>query len=339
MFSVVIPLFDKAHTIVSTVASVLAQDFADFEIVIINDGSTDGGPEKVRSSFRDSRIRIVDQENQGVSMARNHGVALAERELIAFLDGDDLLLPGYLSSMRALAAEFPDAGMLCCAGVVAYPDGSGYERYSARFGGRNQIIDYFVNPWFFNNPSSTVVRRSAFNLGGGFPPGMPHWEDHAFFQTLALHTNVAYCPVPLSVMRRGVGGHASSDPTSGYEDYARKTEIVYSAWTALEANRRNPLVPEFLVRDLRIQLLHLLRGRDYDNLSSLIERTAPTLSRHLGPREWRLYSERRLRPVAISWLYAMKIADRTKFYPRSRFSQRLPPFATLLDIGNTGGRG
>lgn len=330
LFSVVIPLFNKAHTIVGTVASVLAQDFEDFEIIIINDGSTDGGPEMVRTTFHDSRIRIVDQENQGVSVARNHGVAIAERELVAFLDGDDILLPGYLSSMHAVAEEFPDAGMICCAGVMVYPDGSGYKRYSARYGSRNQIVDYFINPWFFNNSSSTVVRRSVFNLGGGFPRGMPHWEDHAFFQTLALHVSVAYCPVPLSVIRRGVGGHASSDLASSLEDYARKTDIVYSAWTALEANRRSSMVPEFLVRDVRIQLLHLLRNRDYDKLDLLIERTAPVLGRHLERRERRLYSDHRLRPIAVAWLYATKIADRARCYPRARYARRLEPVGTSL---------
>lgn len=332
MFSVVIPLFNKAHTIVSTVASVLAQDFTDFEVVIINDGSTDSGPELVRNTFRDSRIRIFDQENQGVSAARNRGVAIAQGELIAFLDGDDLLSPGYLGAMSAVAEEFPDAGMLCCAGVIAYPDGSGYRRYSVTFRGRNRIIDYFSNPWFFNNPSSTVVRRSVFNLVGGFPEGMPHWEDHAFFQTLALHVSVAYCPLPLSVMRRGVGGHASSDSSSGHQDYARKTAIVYSAWEALEAGRRNPLVLQFLVRDFRNQLLHLLRDRDYDSLNLLIDRAAG-LRRHIGRRELGLYSDPEMRTIALFWIYVTKAADRAKCYPRTRYSRRLPPFAISLVNG------
>ncbi len=335
MFSVVIPLFNKASTIVDTVASVLAQDFVDYEIVIVNDGSTDGGPELVRSTFSDSRIRIVDQENQGVSVARNHGVAIAERELVAFLDGDDLLLPGYLRAMRAVAEEFPDAGMLCCAGFTALPDGSGYTRYLPRYGIRNQIIDYFANPWFFSNSSSTVVRRVTFDLEGGFPLGMQHWEDHAFFQTLAQHVSVAYCPIPLSVIRRGFGGHASSSPSAGYENYARKTEIVYSAWTALEADRRNPLVPEFLVRDVRNHVLQLLRRRDDDNLTLLIERTAPVLGRHVGAKEWRLYADRRLRAAAFFWLYSMKIADRAKLYPRVRFTRRLGPAVMSLLKGTS----
>jgi glycosyltransferase involved in cell wall biosynthesis len=95
MFSVVIPLYNKENSIRNTVQSVLNQSFADFEIVIVNDGSTDKSLEVVRQ-INDARIRIIDKDNGGVSSARNYGIKNAEKEWIAFLDGDDLWEPNHL---------------------------------------------------------------------------------------------------------------------------------------------------------------------------------------------------------------------------------------------------
>lgn len=89
MFSVVIPLYNKENSIKNTIQSVLNQSFADFEIVIVNDGSTDNSLEVVQQ-INDPRLRIIDKSNAGVSSARNCGIKNAEKEWIAFLDGDDL---------------------------------------------------------------------------------------------------------------------------------------------------------------------------------------------------------------------------------------------------------
>lgn len=88
MFTVVIPLYNKEQSIANTIQSVLDQTFKDFEIVVVNDGSTDKSVERVKE-FDDSRIRIIDKPNGGVSSARNRGIADAKYEWIAFLDGDD----------------------------------------------------------------------------------------------------------------------------------------------------------------------------------------------------------------------------------------------------------
>ena len=73
MFSIIIPLYNKAHTIVNTLNTVFAQTFQDFEVIIINDGSTDNGVEVIQQHFNNPRIRIIQQKNAGVSAARNRG--------------------------------------------------------------------------------------------------------------------------------------------------------------------------------------------------------------------------------------------------------------------------
>lgn len=89
MFSVVIPLYNKEKSIKNTIQSVLGQTFQEFEIVIVNDGSTDNSVKEVEK-FDDKRVRLIHQENQGVSAARNRGIEEAQYEWIAFLDADDL---------------------------------------------------------------------------------------------------------------------------------------------------------------------------------------------------------------------------------------------------------
>lgn len=99
-FSVVIPLYNRAEIVGTTIQSVLDQDFGDYEILVVDDGSKDD-PEPAVAAFNDSRIRFIRQENAGGGAARNRGIEEARGRYIAFLDSDDLFLPGKLSIMAA----------------------------------------------------------------------------------------------------------------------------------------------------------------------------------------------------------------------------------------------
>ena len=101
MISVVIPLYNKEKSIASTLRTVLNQTFSDYEIVIVNDGSTDGSVEEIEK-VQDDRIRLVHQPNAGVSAARNRGIEEAKGELNAFLDADDEWKPDYLATQYHL---------------------------------------------------------------------------------------------------------------------------------------------------------------------------------------------------------------------------------------------
>src|SRR6218665_1515018 len=96
MFSIVIPLYNKEKWVTACINSILNQHFTDFELIIVDDGSTDKSLELVKNQFNDERIKIIRQKNAGVSVARNTGIAHASYKYIAFMDADDYWHPDYL---------------------------------------------------------------------------------------------------------------------------------------------------------------------------------------------------------------------------------------------------
>lgn len=112
MISVVIPLYNKENCILDTLQSVLTQSYTNFEVLLVNDGSTDRSVERVQG-ISDSRIRLIHQQNAGPSAARNHGVNEAHYDWIVFLDADDILLPDSLASFAALTESHPEIAIFC----------------------------------------------------------------------------------------------------------------------------------------------------------------------------------------------------------------------------------
>lgn len=112
--SVVIPLYNKASSIEKTIKTILSQTFKGFEIIVVNDGSTDNSLEVV-NSIKDERIKIINKANGGVSSARNRGILEANADYIAFLDADDYWHSDYLREMFQLIQDFPEASLYGCA--------------------------------------------------------------------------------------------------------------------------------------------------------------------------------------------------------------------------------
>ena len=112
MISIIIPLYNKEHSIRETLSSILSQSYKDFEIVVVNDGSKDNSVSVVES-ICDSRIRLINKENEGVSKTRNRGIMEAKGEWVLFLDADDTMENGCLQSLIDLGKQFPQANVLC----------------------------------------------------------------------------------------------------------------------------------------------------------------------------------------------------------------------------------
>ncbi len=184
MFSVVIPLYNKELCIENTIQSVLDQTFRDFEIVVINDGSTDNSENKV-SKFSDSRIRLIKQENQGVSAARNRGIIEAKHEWIAFLDGDDLWPPEKLEIFNKYIQDIPDlnwgfSGYALQENNVVIKEYL-YEIEPPRV---NNIFDCLLGGIKIITPSVIVRRSVLVENNFFFTPGLNRSEDREVWYKL-----------------------------------------------------------------------------------------------------------------------------------------------------------
>jgi glycosyltransferase involved in cell wall biosynthesis len=123
--SVVIPAYNSAWSIADTIRSVLAQRMVAFEVVIVNDGSTDDLLEVLRPFMSDSRLRVVSQANSGLAAARNRGLAESRAPLVAFLDADDLWHPSFLAELGTAALGGEPKRALCLWIFAAHRPGTG----------------------------------------------------------------------------------------------------------------------------------------------------------------------------------------------------------------------
>lgn len=203
MISVVIPLYNKAGQVAHTLRSVLGQTFREFEVVIVDDGSTDGSADEARS-VHDGRIRLVSQRNAGVSAARNRGVAEARYDLIAFLDADDEWEPTYLETQYNLYKKYPDCSVYACNYEFCNADGRVTPTILRKlpFEGEDGILSNYFEVASCSHPplwtSAVMVRKQALQAVGGFPLGIRSGEDLLTWARLAVKYKIAFSRKPLA---------------------------------------------------------------------------------------------------------------------------------------------
>lgn len=205
MISVIIPLYNKERYIERAIRSVLSQSFGQFEIVIIDDGSTDNSVSVVKSIGHPS-IRLIRQDNGGVSAARNRGIAEARFDYVAFLDADDEWKENHLQVIAGLLKKYPDCDVF---GTSYYYAKEGMplstpilpQRFT--FSGEEGIMDNYYEMAsgtdFPIHMSSYAVRKAAIDKIGGFPVGIPSGEDIITLARLHAICNFAYSKLPTSV--------------------------------------------------------------------------------------------------------------------------------------------
>lgn len=197
LFSVVIPLYNKVNQIESTVFSVLNQTLDHFELIVVDDGSTDGSGDVVRR-IRDPRIRLIAQENAGEGAARNSGIEAASGSHVCFLDADDLWCPGFLAEVSLMFSRHQDAVVCATASDVLEPDGSvtGYSEGQIRWADRKASrLDYLacLGSGVYPVSSSCVsVRRAALQGVGGFDQSLRVGADIDMWVRLSELGNFYY---------------------------------------------------------------------------------------------------------------------------------------------------
>lgn len=197
MISVIIPLYNKERQIRATLESVLRQSYTDYEIVVVDDGSTDGSAAIVES-IHDARLRLIRQENGGVSAARNRGIHEAKGGYVAFLDADDLWDPDFLKTLHQLSVLYPDCSVYACNYDFVSPDGTHRPTIIRRlpFTGAHGVLNNYFEVASCSHPplwtSALMVKTGALQAIGGFPLGIKWGEDLLTWARLACQGSVAY---------------------------------------------------------------------------------------------------------------------------------------------------
>jgi len=186
LVSVVIPAYNVGHLIAQTLESVFAQDYRNFEVLVVNDGSPDTSAiEAAIAPYRD-RITYIVQENAGPSAARNAGVERARGELIAFLDGDDIWFPDYLSGQVARASA--DRGLAVIHAdceVIGDPTAAGMTSRQLNRSGGEASFATIVTERYTITTSGAVIRREWWESAGGFDPTLRRSEDFDLWLRIA----------------------------------------------------------------------------------------------------------------------------------------------------------
>ena len=192
MFSVIMPLYNKRDTILESVASVLNQTFQEFELIIVDDGSTDGSADLVKD-VQDKRIHLYRKANGGVSAARNDGIERATREYICFLDADDIWETNHLQTLKELIDSVPDCGIYSTCFRQENNDGSSY---SPNLGLEHILVvdDIFeieLQHKTVLHTNSICIKKNIIRDAGGFIIGERIGEDTSLWYRIAAFHAVA----------------------------------------------------------------------------------------------------------------------------------------------------
>lgn len=260
MISVVIPLYNKASQIASTLRSVLAQTYQDFEIVVVDDGSTDNSLAEV-GKVGDSRIRIIRQSNAGVSAARNKGISAAKGEFVALLDGDDRWEETYLETQLQLAHSYPDCDVFATNYKLVDEVGNVQSTVlrRLRIEGESGVLDNYFEVASHSSPPicsiSVMVRRGVFESVGGFPIGIRSGEDLLTWARLACRYKIAFSCRALAVFNTE-GYDAKEKP----KRFPAEIDIVGRELVELLKEYKTPYLREY------IALWHKMRSSIYMRL-------------------------------------------------------------------------
>lgn len=229
LMSVIVPVYNVAGHVAACLHSLLGQTLTEFELIVVDDGSTDGSAEIAQQVLGDDpRARLIRQDNQGLGAARNTGLDQAKGQFIAFVDSDDRVMPDYLMRLWQ-ALEETGADWVACALQTIGPEGRG-QTHSAihgdpylwdhpvprryRFDTWSDVIVHFPSAW------NKLYRRSL--IGDlRFDPGT-WFEDHSFFQRLAARTDhILHLPEPLYLQTQGRDGQITgADDDRVFEQFA-----------------------------------------------------------------------------------------------------------------------
>jgi len=249
MFSVIIPLYNKAPYIEKALQSVLQQTFRNFEIIVVDDGSTDNGAEIVKKVFSTDYLtahqlqiplkgfQLISQPNQGVSTARNNGAKQAKENYLAFLDADDEWHPEYLAKMMRLIEQFPDAGLWASSYYIVKNGRNRLATVGVEKDFSKGIINYCqVYAKTLCMPVCTdtaIVPKKVFEEEHGFKPQLKLGEDFDLWVRIVMKHPVAFLNEPLAYYHQDV---EQKDRAIGDKLYEPSEHMLFSDYSTYQQN-------------------------------------------------------------------------------------------------------
>lgn len=237
-FSIVIPVYNKEKFVSKTVESVLDQTFTDYEIIIVNDGSTDQSESKILA-FNDARIKYFPKKNEGVAFARNFGIEKASAEYICFLDADDFWFPNFLETMHHFISKLPEQKVFAAAIEIETKNKLMKAHYSIPKKSDFEIVDFFDASqkecvlW----TSSVCIHKSVFEKVGTFDSKIKHGEDTELWIRIGLQFPIVFIR---KILARYVYDNESISRNSNYffETY------TFEKYAAEE--KKNPALKKYM---------------------------------------------------------------------------------------------
>jgi len=224
--SVVITAFNRERYVAHAIESVLSQTFGDFELIIVDDCSTDATVDVARGYETDPRVRvIVNEKNLGDYPNRNHAASFATAEFLKYHDSDDLMYPHCLATMHASLAAEPRAAF-ALSGACSWSGGPSPMLLTAR---QCYEREFLGTGMFDRGPSNALFRTEAFRKAGGFSLAGAA-SDYVFWLRVCAHVNVLLVPADLHWYRRHPGQEISSE--HAFRDYAAAHNV---AWMMLNS--------------------------------------------------------------------------------------------------------
>lgn len=300
-FSIIIPLYNKENHIEQTLKSVMSQTFNDFEIVIINDGSTDNSVLKVKQ-FEDDRIKLFSKENGGASSARNLGLEKASGSLIAFLDADDIWEDNHLSELHRLTVDFPECGLYASRYNTVFDNNIVYTPSFKNIdqGYRGIVSDYFESSMYFPiaTSSSIAVRKEVFKQVGNFKLYISSGQDTDMWIRVALNFKAAISNKVTATYLQFIKNSLSKT------NILNKKLMLFNEYD--EAEILNPSLKKYLDRYRKEYAIHYKMAGDSKTSKELFNK----VDKHNISFTYKiLYSMPR--PILISLLTLKRVLKRT----------------------------
>ena len=244
-FSIIIPLYNKEKYIESTLMSVLNQSFQDFEVIIVDDGSTDKSYQ-IASKFENNRIKLLKQINQGVSVARNLGIQQAQSKYIALLDADDLWYENHLFELKKQILLFPKIGLYCNNYEVFLKENlSRKASFNFEYNQNCLIVEDYFKASIINSvawTSSVCFSKENFNKIGKFNTYLKTAQDLDLWIRFALQYKVSFNPTITMSYKLYVHGSLSKNEFNHIRyhfinNYSEEEKLNSSLKLYLDINR------------------------------------------------------------------------------------------------------